>query len=162
MSVFLRWGVFGILGVAALLYAYNASKRIAENHAQKAPAAAVSVDAPPAGATSTSAPTPAAEAPPPVSTAAQSTTPPPPAYCETELVIAKHAIDARKSGEPLDRLLRMQEIAFEDWQPRRTRFETVATRYYNYEGDFIPEALRIAVISDCVMHAPNPNAIPAP
>ncbi len=28
MSVFLRWGIFGILGVAALLYAYNASKRL--------------------------------------------------------------------------------------------------------------------------------------
>ena len=29
MSVFLRWGVFGILAVAALIYAYNASKRLA-------------------------------------------------------------------------------------------------------------------------------------
>ena len=26
MSVFLRWGIFGILAVAALMYAYNASK----------------------------------------------------------------------------------------------------------------------------------------
>ena len=30
MSVFLRWGIFGILGVAGLMYAYNASKRMAE------------------------------------------------------------------------------------------------------------------------------------
>ena len=87
--------------------------------------------------------------------------PPAPAHCETELVIAKRAIEARKSGEPLDRLLRMQEIAFEDWQPRRARFELVAKRYYDYEGEFIPEALRIAVISDCVQHSPNPPAIPA-
>jgi len=35
MSVFLRWGIFGILGVAALLYAYNASKHFAQSHAAK-------------------------------------------------------------------------------------------------------------------------------
>ena len=29
MSVFLRWGIFGILGVAGLMYAYNASKQMA-------------------------------------------------------------------------------------------------------------------------------------
>ena len=32
MGVFLRWGIFGILAVAAMVYAYNASKRMAENH----------------------------------------------------------------------------------------------------------------------------------
>jgi hypothetical protein len=45
MSVFLRWGIFGILGVAALLYAYNASKRLAEAHAaQSQPTVSATAD----------------------------------------------------------------------------------------------------------------------
>ena len=40
MSVFLRWGIFGILGVAALVYAYNASKSMAEKRAARDAAAA--------------------------------------------------------------------------------------------------------------------------
>ena len=154
MSVFLRWGIFGILGVAALLYAYNASKRMAEQHVQKPPVIATEETTPVVSARP--------EAAVPVAPATPAWKhPPAPAHCETELTIAKRAIEARKAGEPLDRLLRIQEIAFEDWQPRRERFERVAKRYYDYGGDFIPEALRIAVISDCVQHSPNPGAIPA-
>ena len=157
MTVYLRWGIFGILGVAALLYAYNASKRMAERHALQAPAPAQpAAHAAPANKVATPAAPAAARPLPPVEHG-----PPAPPHCETELIIAQRALEARKSGEPLDRLLRMQEIAFEDWQPRRTRFEQVATRYYNYEGDFVPEALRIAVISDCVQHSPTPASIPA-
>ena len=153
MSVFLRWGVFGILGVAALLYAYNASKRLAESHAGKEP---------PAVAAQSVEPTPQAEvpveeaapAPPkPVPETPRSTAPP---HCEAELVVAQRAIELRKEGAPLDRVLRMQEIAFQEPAARRQRLELVATRYYNYEGDFHPEALRIGVISDCVMHSPAP------
>jgi len=151
MSVFLRWGIFGILGVAALLYAYNASKRLAERHAQEAPPAAEvaqnaapAADNPPApGREAAVAPVPAVEHAPPA-----------PAHCETELLIARRAIEARRNGEPLDRLLRTREIAFESSPPRRARLEKVALRYFNYEGDFQPEALRIAVISDCESSAP--------
>ncbi|MEO8064659.1 MAG: hypothetical protein ABI821_18130 [Pseudomonadota bacterium] len=150
MSVFLRWGIFGILGVAALLYAYNASKRMAERHMQQAqPAAqaaqnaAPAADEPPASAPELATPT------PPVERA-----PPPPAHCETELAIAQRAIEARRSGEPLDRLLRSQEIAFESSPLRRARLERVALRYFDYEGEFQPEALRIAVISDCMQSSP--------
>ncbi len=50
MSVFLRWGIFGILGVAALLYAYNASKRMAERHARQTPPAAQAAQRPASGA----------------------------------------------------------------------------------------------------------------
>jgi hypothetical protein len=150
MGVFLRWGIFGILGVAALLYAYNASKRLAERHVATPPPAVPSaartpaVIDPPAPAAE-----PAAKAAPPVEQA-----PAPPAHCEAELAIAQRAIDARTAGEPLDRLLRIQEIAFESSAPRRARLEKVATRYFNYEGSFQPEALRIAVISDCVQAGP--------
>jgi hypothetical protein len=149
MSVFLRWGIFGILGVAALLYAYNASKRMAEHHAQQAPpvvrvaqSPAPAADNPPERAT-------AVVQVPPVERA-----PAAPAHCETELVIARRAIEARKNGEPLDRLLRSQEIAFEASPPRRARLENVATRYFNYAGEFEPGALRIAVISDCMQSSP--------
>jgi hypothetical protein len=148
MSVFLRWGIFGILGVAALLYAYNASKRMAEHHVQQP--VVVPVTQPAASAANTDVPErdpmmapPTAERPPPVT-----------ANCAAELAVARQAIEARRNGEPLDRLLRMQEIAFEESPVRRARLEKVATRYFNYEGEFRPDALRIAVISDCQQASP--------
>jgi hypothetical protein len=149
VSVFLRWGIFGILGVAALVYAYNASKRMAEVHvARPAPAAA----APQAAAPVAEAATPDAR---PVIAAAA----PPPAvapHCETELVVAQRAIEMRKQGAPLDRVLRIQEIAWQESAPRRQRLEQVATRWFGYAGDFRPELLRMAVINDCVEHSPPP------
>ena len=148
MSVFLRWGVFGILGVAALLYAYNASKRMAEVHTRKAPPTAEQPAAQPEE-----------EAETPVEAAAPKPAEPlvaAPARCETELVVAKRAIEMKQQGEPLDRVLRMQEIAWEESPERRKRLELVATRYYGYEGGFRPEALRSAVVSDCQQSAPAP------
>ena len=41
MSVFLRWGIFGILGFAGLMYAYNASKQMAAKRAARVAPAAV-------------------------------------------------------------------------------------------------------------------------
>ena len=42
MGVFLRWGVLGIVSIAALVYAYNSSKRMAEARAARsAPAVTV-------------------------------------------------------------------------------------------------------------------------
>ena len=159
MSVFLRWGVFGILGFAALLYAYNASKRLAEAHATKAQAAASA----PGPAAAQSAPNDAASAEtaapvavdvvqPPAATAQHSAS----ARCEAELAIAQRAIEMHKQGEPLDRLLRIQEIAWQEPPERRRRLEAVATRWFNYEGDFKPEALRMVVISDCEQSSPPP------
>ena len=148
MSVFLRWGIFGILGVAGLLYAYNASKRLAEVHAGKAPTVAAEV----ASQTEPDVPAdePVADVAPvePASAA--------PAHCEAELVVAQRALDMKKQGEPLDRVLRMQEIAWQEAPQRRQRLEKVATRWYGYEGSFQPEALRIAVISDCRQSVPAP------
>ena len=151
MSVFLRWGIFGILGVAALIYAYNASKRMAEAHTARpapAPAAAVPQVATPPAETATR------EAQPGIPAA-----PPPPAAtpeCEAELVVAQRAIEMRKQGAPLDRVLRIQEIAWQESAQRRQRLEQVATRWFGYEGDFRPESLRVAVINDCVAHSPPP------
>jgi hypothetical protein len=148
MSVFLRWGIFGILGVAAMVYAYNASKHMAEKRAARGtPAAANAANA--AGADQ--------PAPPPESDPAPaSTAPATPPHCEAELIVAERALVARSEGEPLDRLLRIQEIAFQE-PARRLRLEKVATDWFNLEGaEPIPEALRIAVISNCVRTSPAP------
>jgi hypothetical protein len=150
MSVFLRWGVLAILSVAALLYAYNASKRLAEARAANPrPAAAQSVSAPAASGPGAPAATTERQPPP-------TPLPATPAHCENELVVAKRAIEMKKAGEPLDRVLRIQEVAWQEPPARRARLETVATRWYGYEGEFNPQALRIAVISDCLQHAPAP------
>jgi hypothetical protein len=153
VSVFLRWGMLGILGVAGLLYAYNASKRLAAVHAARAaPVAAApavqSAPAAPAGELTQANDKPA--------TAADQPVPSTPAHCEAELVVAQRAIDMRKQGAPLDRVLRIQEIAWQESPARRQRLEQVATRWFGYEGDFAPETLRIAVVSDCEQHSPPP------
>jgi hypothetical protein len=141
VSVFLRWGIFGIIGFAALLYAYNASKRMAEKHSTREPPAVTVADQRAPEAEPAPAPVPAYVTPP---------------HCEAELIVAQRALQARREGEPLDRLLRIQEIAFLE-PPRRQRLELVATRWYQMEGDEpIPEALRIGVISDCVRFSPAP------
>lgn len=151
MSVFLRWGVFGILGVAALLYAYNASKRLAENRAVRdAPSQAVAPDAAVTVAEATAEVE--AEMEEEAATAPASAEPAAPAVraeCEAELVVAQRAIEMRKQGAPLDRVLRIQEIAWQEQPARRERMENVATRWFGYEGDFAPASLRIAVINDC-------------
>jgi hypothetical protein len=140
MSVFLRWGVFGILGVAALVYAYNASKRMTEKHAAREVAQVVAAPAAPM-----TEPAPAQPERPAVSPA-----------CEAELIVAQRALDARAAREPLDRLLRIQEIAFAE-QPRRSRLEKVATDWFGLEGpEPDPVRLRIAVMSSCVKASPAP------
>src|SRR5687768_8609113 len=136
MSVFLRWGVFGILAVAALLYAYNASKRLAEN---SSPGSAVQAPAP-AGEASQEQPVGADVAPAAVDDLAP--------HCETELRVAERALQARRDQQPLDKLLRTQLIAFETDPARRRRLEKVAMDWYLLEGDEpLPDALRADVIS---------------
>ena len=148
MSVFLRWGVFGILGVAALLYAYNASKRLAETHAAR-PAAAPAAAAPTESETSASSPGREA-APQPMAVPAA------PTRCEEELLVARRAIDMRKQGEPLDRLMRIQQIAWQESPTRRARLEQVATQWFNRDGEIGASALRAVVVNDCQQHPPVP------
>jgi hypothetical protein len=148
LSVFLRWGIFGILAVAALVYAYNASKSMTEKRAAH-PVAAVSegVSAKPE---SSAEPEPEPEPEP----APASTTAP---HCQAELVVAQRALEARRDGVPLDRLLRIQDIAWQEPAVRRRRLEEVARRWYELEGEGpVPEALSIRVISDCVHFSPAP------
>jgi len=145
VSVFLRWGVFGILGVAALLYAYNASKRLAEAHtARPATAAAVAEPAKDHDAALRVSPPAVAE------------TPPAPARCEEELAVVQRAIDMRRHGDPLDRVMRIQEIAWQESAARRARLEQVATQWFNREGDIAPSTLRAVVVNDCQQHPSAP------
>jgi hypothetical protein len=155
VTVFLRWGIFGILGVAALVYAYNASKRLAETHALR-PAPTATAGAPQVAARVSA--NESRDAPPSAPPSAPAAAPPPAAapHCEAELVVAQRAIEMRKQGAPLDRVLRIQEIAWQESAPRRQRLAQVATRWFGYQGDFRPELLRMAVINDCVEHSPPP------
>ena len=147
MTAFLRWGIFGILGVAALLYAYNASKRLAEAHAAKAvPATSSSAAEPVEMEAPESDPQPEPARAPEVQAApVRELT----AECEAELFVAQRAIDMRKDGAPLDRVLRIREIAWQESPERRVRLEDVATRWYNYSGEFSPDMLRMAVANAC-------------
>jgi hypothetical protein len=147
VSVFLRWGIFGILGFAGLMYAYNASKQMA---ARRAGAAA----AIPIAAQTVQPPDPKPEVREAIAPAPSPGNAPP--HCEAELVVAQRAIAARAEGQPLDRLLRIQEIAFQE-PARRDRLEKIATAWFQHEGPALaPEALRAGVIADCVRITPAP------
>jgi len=142
MGVFLRWGILGILSVAALLYAYNASKRMAQVHERKA---ATSVSAAPAAEDEDEDQEQADSAPASETGPVEAISP----HCEVELLVARRAIDMRRQAAPLDRLLRMQEIAWQEPASRRERLEMVATRWYGHQQPISAEALRAAVLSDC-------------
>src|SRR6185503_7387128 len=122
MGVFLRWGIFGILAVAGLMYAYNASKQMAQRRVA---------------------------APPPVAAAPPEEADPMSANCRVELDIARRALEMRSIGEPLDRLLRIQEIAWQEDAKRRERLTQVATRWYARTGPVDAAQLRQAVLADC-------------
>jgi hypothetical protein len=152
MSVFLRWGVFGILSVAAMLYAYNASKRLAENR-RPPPAQVVSEsdadDAEVADVEEEEA-APARESEPAL-----------PEDCEEERQVAERALKMRRDGEPLDRLLRIDRIAFQSDAARRARLESVARQWFGREGrDPDATALRNEVLRDC--RKASAPASPAP
>src|SRR6185503_4752440 len=136
MGVFLRWGIFGILAVAGLMYAYNASKQMAQRR----------VAAPPPVA---AAPAPEAAAVEPVPDPAPAEADPMSANCRVELDIARRALEMRSIGEPLDRLLRIQEIAWQEDAKRRERLTQVATRWYARTGPVDAAQLRQAVLADC-------------
>jgi hypothetical protein len=141
--VFLRWGILGILSVAALVYAYNASKRLAESH-ERRPAANVPAPASEEQDEAEPAPEPESESEEPLSP-----------HCEVELLVARRAAESRRQSEPLDRVLRMQEIAWQEPAQRRERLELVATRWFEHEP-VSAEALKNAVVSDCEAAAPAP------
>lgn len=153
MGVFLRWGVFGILAVAALLYAYNASKSLAEKRDAKAVPVVSQEDA---GADEEEAPEPDEEPEAATESIAEDEQEMPEA-CEEERLVAERALKYRRDGEPLDRLLRSQLIAFQSDPGRRARLEAVASQWYVREGrDPNAAALRREVLSDCRKAGPAP------
>src|SRR5689334_2622770 len=100
MGVFLRWGVFGILAVAALVYAYNALGHLADRHRNLPPTVMAPASREPERAAA------ANDAPSVPDHADRDAIPP---RCALEFDIARRAVESRSIGEPLDRLLRTQE-----------------------------------------------------
>ena len=150
MSVFLRWGVFGILGVAALLYAYNASKRWPRRAPRTRPRRCR---------------TPADDA------AAEEPTQPASRQQRAESVVSVATASRERAATPATarrswwspnapstcarKVRRSIACCASRKSPGRNRrsgasdSRQVATRWFGYTGDFGPEALRIAVINDC-------------
>lgn len=142
MGVFLRWGVFGILAVAALVYAYNASKRLSERRPQPAASVVSPEPAEEEGDATDDPPEREADTPEPG--------PPLPEACAEERLVAERALKMRRDGEPLDRLLRMDRIAFQSDEKRRTRLEAVARQWFEREGrDPDAAALSAEVAREC-------------
>ena len=124
--LFLRWGVFGMLAFAAVYLVYNASKQLANKHENGSNAV---IQMP--------APSTAEFAGPFIE------------VCEGEFVVARRALDAHASGDPLDRLLRSREIAFEENSSRRERLTRVARRWFEYPGPIDDANLRNTVYAEC-------------
>jgi hypothetical protein len=145
MGVFLRWGAFGIVAVAALMYAYNASKRMSELQQLQTPVV-TSTDEDGQESVESQHEQPGAEVLPPA-------TP----QCEEELQVAERALAARRENEPLDRLLRIQSIAFQPDPKRRVRLENVARKWFARMGaDPDAAELRYSVLRDCWRFSPAP------
>jgi hypothetical protein len=143
MSVFLRWGVFGILAVAALIYAYNASKKMAENRGANPVHASAAADSSSDSETGGNA---WVDAPVEV-----------PARCQVEVQVAERALEARRDQEPLDKLLRVRVIAFEKDPVRRQRLEKVAADWYLREGEEPSSGTVLReVVADCEQLTPGP------
>jgi hypothetical protein len=73
-----------------------------------------------------------------------------PERCRLELEIAQRATEARSIGEPLDRLLRIQEIAWQEDAKLRERLTKLATRWYNEPGPADAQRLRRDVVTGCI------------
>jgi hypothetical protein len=145
MGVFLRWGIFGIIAVAALVYAYNALGHLADRRKAAPPAVAVPAAPEPVVAAASeprSRPTPgdASDAIP--------------ERCQVELDIARRAVESRSIGEPLDRLLRIQEIAWQKDEKLRERYTRIATRWYDEPTPVDAARLRHDVMAACVNATP--------
>jgi hypothetical protein len=138
MGVFLRWGIFGIIAVAALIYAYNALGHLAEH--RKPPVAATAPVTTPAPAATDSTP----------ASASNDERDAIPEHCQVELDIARRAAESHSIGEPLDRLLRIQEIAWQKDEKLRERYTRLATRWYNEPGPVDAGHLRHDVVTACV------------
>lgn len=149
MSVFFRWGVFGILAVAALLYAYNASKSLAEKHEAKSPPV-VSQDGVADDEEDEEIENDASDGPAESAPLTEDVVVEMPAVCEEERLVAERALKYRRDGEPFDRLMRIQAIVFASDVKRRERLEAVARQWYEREGrDPNAAALRGEVLRDC-------------
>ncbi len=139
MTVFLRWGVFGLLAISALIYAYRVNersddirlqleqraeqRRAAERELREAARRDVEFSDKPAIASLSSA-------------------------CEEAVQVAVDAAAAAKAGQPLDRVLRQERIAWQDEPVRKQRLAVAARLGYSLHGQD-GAAIRRAVADEC-------------
>jgi hypothetical protein len=147
VGVFLRWGIFGIIAVAALVYAYNALGSLAER--RHAPPVVEVPAAPEPGGSAAIAASDSQAAP-----TSQDESDAIPERCRVELDIARRAAESHSVGEPLDRLLRIQEIAWQKDDKLRERYTQLATRWYNEPAPVDAARLRHDVVAACVSATP--------
>lgn len=156
MGVFLRWGVFAILAIAALMYAYNASKQLSS----RPPAASAPV--PTAVEVATDQDESQAERAEAERESVEEELVDLPPVCDEEREIAERALKMRRDGEALDRLLRIDRIAFQSDAMRRARLEDVARYWFERPGaDPDSLALRTEAAQACREYLSRP-ASPAP
>jgi hypothetical protein len=151
VGVFLRWGIFGIIAVAALVYAYNALGHLADRHKASPAAVVASPTREPGNVPAREPdhmPRDAGQA------AAQDERDAIPQRCVVELDIARRAVESRSVGEPLDRLLRIQEIAWQKDDKLRARYAQLATHWYEEPGPVDAARLRRDVFSACIAATP--------
>ncbi|HPF25354.1 MAG TPA: hypothetical protein P5528_13520 [Steroidobacteraceae bacterium] len=138
MTVFLRWGVFGLLAISALIYAYRVNERsddirtrLEERADEQRRKDARSLPAPVDPA--------AAVLPENVADSAK---------CAEAVQLALDAAAAARAGEPLDRVLRQARIAWQEDQVRKAELATAAELGYSL-ADTPPEDIRGVVIEGC-------------
>ena len=139
MTVFLRWGAFALLSIAALIYAYRVNERSDDIRAKIEQQVMAQRAAETARQQSAPAPVSAGNV---ASTRALS-----PA-CEEAVQLAMEAARARRSGEPLDRVLRQGRIAWEEDPARKRQLTAAAQLGYTLRDVAEPE-IRVVVAKDC-------------
>lgn len=138
MTVFLRWGAFGLLAISALIYAYRVNERsddirarLEERADQRRMEAARSLAAPVDRA--------AGSLPEKIADSAK---------CTEVVQVALDAAAAAQASEPLDRVLRQTRIAWQEDPVRKAELAAAAERGYSL-ADMPAEDIRRVVAEDC-------------
>ncbi|MCB1623543.1 MAG: hypothetical protein KDI32_03065 [Pseudomonadales bacterium] len=139
MTVFLRWGAFALLSIAALIYAYRVNERSDDIRARLTQQLAVRRAA--------NAERERRTAPVDQRTAATPLDPLSPA-CEEELQVAIGAARSATAGEPLDRVLRQERIAWQGDPPRKARLTAAAQLGYSLAEKSVAD-IRRAIAAGC-------------
>jgi hypothetical protein len=153
MTVFLRWGVFALLATAALIYAYRVNERSGDIAAR--------LDAQRANATLPSTANPSPENADATSGKAtpKARIAPLDAACRPVLRAVQLGVEGAARGEPLDRVLRHSDIAFEADERQQRQLAAAATRAY--QAPPLTTAERESLAREICANAVSPPDMPA-